>query len=215
MDRPLTDKQRSVLEFLRELAPSPLRAPCVGRGPPGSPREAIELAGEELLFDPSLAGEGEVFSLRVKGDSMEGAHICEGDYVLVRAQETAEDGEIVVAVVDGEATVKRIRRRSGGIRLEPANPASALCLRPAPGNLAGFFGTGAHRLALRALARPLLAGEPVVAVDGGNRFDPYEIGRAERALGGSGRGALSRILVSRAFHCHQMEALLSRRPWAR
>ncbi|HJX16515.1 MAG TPA: transcriptional repressor LexA, partial [Candidatus Deferrimicrobiaceae bacterium] len=159
MDRPLTDKQRSVLEFLREFArsrsfaptarevadrfgiaeknafyylellerkgyirrhrksprrieflgeaalPSPLRVPVLGRVPAGSPREAIELAGEELLFDPSLAGEGEVFSLRVKGDSMEGAHICEGDYVLVRAQETAEDGEIVVAVVDGEATV--------------------------------------------------------------------------------------------------------------
>jgi hypothetical protein len=50
-----------------------------------------------------------------------------------------------------------------------------------------------------------------VAVDGGNRFDPYEIGRAERGLGGSGRAALSRILVSRAFTCHQMEALLSRR----
>lgn len=89
--------------------------------------------------------------------------------------------------------------------------ASALCLRPAPGKLAGFFGAGAHRLALRALARPLVAGEPVVAVDGGNRFDPYEIGKAERALGGSGRAALSRILVSRAFTCHQMEALLSRR----
>jgi repressor LexA len=114
------------IEFLGEAAlPSPLRVPVLGRVPAGSPREAIELAGEELLFDPSLAGEGEVFSLRVKGDSMEGAHICEGDYVLVRAQETAEDGEIVVAVVDGEATVKRIRRRSGGIRLEPANPAYA------------------------------------------------------------------------------------------
>jgi hypothetical protein len=79
--------------------------------------------------------------------------------------------------------------------------ASALCLRPAPGKLAGFFGTGAHRLALRALARPLVAGEPVVAVDGGNRFDPYEISKAERALGGNGRVALSRILVSRAFTC--------------
>ncbi len=88
---------------------------------------------------------------------------------------------------------------------------SALCLRPLPGKLAGFFGAGAHRLALRALARPLMAGEPVVAVDGGNRFDPYEIGRAERALGGSGRVTLSRILVSRAFTCHQMEALLSGR----
>jgi len=112
------------IEFLGEAAlPVPLRVPVLGRVPAGSPREAIELAEEELLLDPSLAGEGEIFSLRVKGDSMEGAHICEGDYVLVRAQETAEDGEIVVAVVDGDATVKRIRQRNGGIRLEPANPA--------------------------------------------------------------------------------------------
>ena len=112
------------IEFLGEAAlPSPLRIPVLGRVPAGSPREAIELAEEELLLDPSLTGEGEIFSLRVKGDSMEGAHICEGDYVLVRAQETAEDGEIVVAVVDGEATVKRIRRRKEGIRLEPANTA--------------------------------------------------------------------------------------------
>ncbi len=112
------------IEFLGEAAlPSPLRIPVLGRVPAGSPREAIEFAEEELLMDPSLTGEGEIFSLRVKGDSMEGAHICEGDYVLVRAQETAEDGEIVVAVVDGEATVKRIRRRKEGVRLEPANPA--------------------------------------------------------------------------------------------
>ncbi len=114
------------IEFLGEAAlPTPLRVPVLGRVPAGSPREAIELAGEELLLDPSLAGEGEIFSLRVKGDSMEGAHICEGDYVVVRSQETAEDGEIVVAVVDGEATVKRIRRHREGIRLEPANPAYA------------------------------------------------------------------------------------------
>lgn len=89
--------------------------------------------------------------------------------------------------------------------------ASSLCLQPPPGRFAGLFGAGAHRLALRALARPLLAGEPAVIVDGGNRFDPYEVGRAERALGGSGHTALSRLLVSRAFTCHQMEALLSRR----
>jgi hypothetical protein len=76
--------------------------------------------------------------------------------------------------------------------------------------MAALFGPGAVRLALRAAAPLLLAGEPVVAVDGGNRFDPYEVGRAERALGGSGRVALSRLLVSRAFTCHQMEALLCR-----
>jgi len=112
------------IEFLGEAAlPVPSRIPVLGRVPAGSPREAIELVEEELLLDPSLAGEGEIFSLRVRGDSMEGAHICEGDYVLVRAQQTAEDGEIVVAVVDGEATVKRIRRQKEGIRLDPANPA--------------------------------------------------------------------------------------------
>ncbi|MBP2667964.1 MAG: hypothetical protein H6Q80_166 [Deltaproteobacteria bacterium] len=87
----------------------------------------------------------------------------------------------------------------------------ALCLAPPPGKVAGILGPGACRLALRALARPLLSGEPVVAVDGGNRFDPYEVARAERALGGSGREALSRLLVSRAFTCHQLEALLARR----
>src|SRR4030043_388734 len=121
MDRPLTDKQRSVLEFLREFARSRSFAPTA--------REVADRFGiaekNAFYYLELLERKGEGVSLRVKGDSMEGAHICEGDYVLVRAQETAEDGEIVVAVVDGEATVKRIRRRSGGIRLEPANPASA------------------------------------------------------------------------------------------
>ena len=89
--------------------------------------------------------------------------------------------------------------------------ASSLCLAPPSGKMAGIFGDGATGLVLRTLAGPLLRGENVVAVDGGNRFDPYEIGKAARALGGDGREALSRIRVSRAFTCHQMEALLSRR----
>ncbi|PWB64093.1 MAG: repressor LexA [Deltaproteobacteria bacterium] len=112
------------IEFTGEPLPRPpVRVPVLGRVPAGSPREAIEHVEEELFLDPALAGEGEVFSLRVKGDSMVGAHICEGDYVLVRAQADAADGEIVVAVVDGEATVKRLRREKGRIRLEAANPA--------------------------------------------------------------------------------------------
>jgi repressor LexA len=112
------------IEFLGEAAlRSPVRIPVLGRVPAGPPREAVELAEEELFLDPSLVGPGEVFSLRVRGDSMEGAHICEGDYVLVRAQGAAEDGDIVVAVVDGEATVKRIYREEGGVRLEAENPA--------------------------------------------------------------------------------------------
>jgi hypothetical protein len=77
--------------------------------------------------------------------------------------------------------------------------------------MAGIFGEGATGLVLRALAGLLLRGENVVAVDGGNRFDPYEIGKAAKALGGDGKEALSRIHISRAFTCHQMEALLSRR----
>lgn len=88
--------------------------------------------------------------------------------------------------------------------------ASSLCLSPPPGKMAGIFGDGATGLVLRTLAGPLLRGENVVAVDGGNRFDPYEIGKAARALGGDGKEALSRIRVSRAFTCHQVEALLSR-----
>ncbi|OGP33028.1 MAG: repressor LexA [Deltaproteobacteria bacterium GWC2_65_14] len=112
------------IEFLGEAALSaPRRVPVLGQVPAGHPREAIERAGEEILLDPSLAGEGEIFSLRVTGDSMVGAHICEGDYVVVRVQESAADGEIVVAVVDGEATVKRLRRRNGTTLLEAANPA--------------------------------------------------------------------------------------------
>jgi hypothetical protein len=89
--------------------------------------------------------------------------------------------------------------------------ASALCLSPPPGKMAGIFGDGATGRVLRALAVPLLRGENVVTVDGGNRFDPYEIGKAAKALGGDGKEALSRIHISRAFTCHQMEALLSRR----
>ena len=89
--------------------------------------------------------------------------------------------------------------------------ASSLCLSPPPGKMAGIFGDGATGQVLRALAVPLLRGENVVAVDGGNRFDPYEVGKAARALGGDGREALSRIRVSLAFTCHQMEAPLSRR----
>jgi len=112
------------IEFVGESLPrSPVRIPVLGRVPAGPPREAIEEVEEELFLDPGMVGDGEVFSLRVKGDSMVEAHICDGDYVLVRSQAKAEDGEIVVAMINGEATVKRLRRRKDRIRLEAANPA--------------------------------------------------------------------------------------------
>jgi hypothetical protein len=89
--------------------------------------------------------------------------------------------------------------------------ASSLCLTPPPGKMAGIFGDGACALALRALAVPLLRAEAAVVIDGANRFDPYEISKAARARGGDAGEALSLVRVSRAFTCHQMEALLSRR----
>ena len=120
------------IEFVGEnLSRSAVRVPVLGRVPAGGPREAIEEVEGELLLDPDLVGEGEVFSLRVRGDSMTGAHICDGDHVLVRSQARAEEGEIVVAVIDGEATVKRFRRWKGKVRLEAANPAYPPIVVPA------------------------------------------------------------------------------------
>jgi len=120
------------IEFVGgSLSRSAVRVPVLGRVPAGGPREAIEEVEGELLLDPGLVGEGEVFSLRVKGDSMTGVHICDGDHVVVRSQARAEEGEIVVAVIDGEATVKRFRRWKGKVRLEAANPAYPPIVVPA------------------------------------------------------------------------------------
>ncbi len=74
-------------------------------------------------MDKDIAGKGALFALKVKGDSMTGAGIFEGDIVVVRQQQTAEDGEIVVAMTGGEATVKRLVRKGREIYLKPENPA--------------------------------------------------------------------------------------------
>jgi repressor LexA len=79
---------------------------------------------EEYVDVPALAGgEDGGFVLRVNGDSMRDAGILEGDHVVVRPQDTAEDGQIVVALVDDEATVKRFFRERDHVRLQPENPA--------------------------------------------------------------------------------------------
>ena len=92
----------------------------VGRIAAGSPVLATENIEEMFDVDRGLLNGGQ-FMLVVQGDSMIGAHICDGDYILVRPQETAEDGEIVAAMVDDEATVKRLYREGRRIRLEPEN----------------------------------------------------------------------------------------------
>ena len=97
--------------------------PLVGRVAAGQPILAEENV-EEYVEVPELAGGGQgEFVLRVAGDSMRDAGILEGDYVVVRRQDTADDGEIVVALVEDEATVKRLFRERDHIRLQPENEA--------------------------------------------------------------------------------------------
>lgn len=98
--------------------------PLVGRVAAGTPILAEEQIEEVLTLPTEFTGQGPVFMLQVRGDSMIEAGIFDGDYVVVRSQNTAENGQIVAALVDGEeATVKRFARRNGTVVLIPENPA--------------------------------------------------------------------------------------------
>lgn len=97
--------------------------PVVGTVRAGQPEPAIEDIEDHFTVDASLLRSGGRFFLKVKGDSMIGAAICDGDLALIRPQPDAADGDIVVALVDGEATLKRFFRQGDGIRLQPENPA--------------------------------------------------------------------------------------------
>lgn len=97
--------------------------PVVGDIAAGTPILAEEHVDEVLTLPRELAGRGNVFALRVRGDSMIDAAICDGDTVVVRQQAEAHSGQIVAAMIDGEATVKVYRRRGGHVLLEPRNPA--------------------------------------------------------------------------------------------
>lgn len=96
--------------------------PVVGRIAAGQPSAAIENTEEFLRIGESMLGRTDkVFGLRVRGESMIEAGIHDGDYIFVKPQKDARNGEIVAAMVDGEATVKYFRRENGRIRLIPAN----------------------------------------------------------------------------------------------
>ncbi|WP_344241144.1 transcriptional repressor LexA [Actinocorallia libanotica] len=97
--------------------------PVVGDIAAGVPIAADEHVDELLRLPRGLTGRGTVFALRVRGDSMVDAAICDGDTVVVRRQQEAHSGQIVAAMIDGEATVKVYRRRDGHVLLEPRNPA--------------------------------------------------------------------------------------------
>ena len=96
--------------------------PLVGRIAAGGPILAEQHIEETFPLPESIVGSGELFMLKVVGESMIDAAICDGDYVVIRSQKTCEKGEIVAAMIDGEATVKTFTRKDGHIWLLPANP---------------------------------------------------------------------------------------------
>jgi repressor LexA len=108
-----------------DAMPSPVFVPVVGRIAAGGPILAEQLIEDVFPLPRALVGEGTLFLLRVTGDSMIDAAISDGDWVVVRQQPTAENGEIVAAMIDGEATVKTWRRRDRHAWLLPHNPAYA------------------------------------------------------------------------------------------
>ncbi|MFE3795661.1 transcriptional repressor LexA [Nocardia tengchongensis] len=97
--------------------------PVVGDIAAGTPILAEQHADDVLSLPRELVGRGTVFGLRVRGDSMIDAAICDGDIVVVRQQQEAHTGEIVAAMIDGEATVKVYRRANGHVYLDPRNSA--------------------------------------------------------------------------------------------
>jgi repressor LexA len=114
------------IEVLGEKAKAAPRAPglpLVGQVAAGQPVLAEENIEEYVAVPPIAGGEDGHFVLRVKGDSMKNVGIYEGDHVVVRQQATARNGEIVVALVDDEATVKRFFRERDHVRLQPENDA--------------------------------------------------------------------------------------------
>ena len=123
-------------EAARAQRPTPAYVPLLGRIAAGGPILAEQAVEDIFPLPRELVGEGEVFMLQVKGDSMLDAAICDRDWVVVRQQPTANSGEIVAAMLDGEATVKTYRRRDGHVWLMPQNSA----FDPIPGDTATIMG---------------------------------------------------------------------------
>lgn len=108
---------------VNDAMPAATYVPMVGRIAAGGPILAEERVEEIMPLPKSLVGDGTLFMLEVAGDSMIDAAICNGDYVVVRQQPSAENGEVVAAMLDGEATVKTFQRKDGEVWLLPHNDA--------------------------------------------------------------------------------------------
>src|ERR1700744_6107129 len=109
----------------------PVAVPVMGRIAAGTPIEALQTRSHTISVPPDMLGSGEHYALEVRGDSMVDAGILDGDTVLIQRNETADTGDIVVALIDDEeATLKRFRRRGASIALEPANTAYEVRILP-------------------------------------------------------------------------------------
>ena len=114
----------------QQRSPSDIALPLMGRIAAGQPIEAVE--NPETISLGDITRSKDVFVLQVKGESMKDEHIVDGDYVLVEKTESARDGEIVVALVEGtDATLKRLYREGANIRLQPSNVAMKPIVVPA------------------------------------------------------------------------------------
>jgi repressor LexA len=105
-----------------DARPEASYVPVLGRIAAGVPIMAEESVEEVFPLPKALVGEGSLFLLKVVGDSMVDAAICDGDWVVVRQQPTADNGDIVAAMLDNEATVKTFKRKNGKVWLLPHNP---------------------------------------------------------------------------------------------
>ncbi|MCH9669734.1 MAG: transcriptional repressor LexA [Actinomycetia bacterium] len=119
-----------------DALPDPTYVPVLGRIAAGGPILAEEAVEDVFPLPRELVGEGSLFLLKVVGESMVDAAICDGDWVVVRQQSVADNGDIVAAMIDGEATVKTLKRTRGQVWLMPHNPA----FDPIPGNDAAVLG---------------------------------------------------------------------------
>ena len=117
------DPQDDIETASGDYRPTPSYVPLVGRIAAGGPILADEVVEDVFPLPRRLVGEGQLFLLKVVGDSMIEAAICDGDWVVVRQQPSGESGDIVAAMIDGEATVKTLNRHSKGVWLMPANSA--------------------------------------------------------------------------------------------
>jgi repressor LexA len=120
----------------RAARPAPAYVPVIGRIAAGGPVLAEQAVEDVFPLPRELVGGGTLFMLKVVGDSMVDAAIADGDWVVVRQQPTAENGDIVAAMIDGEATVKTYKRRDGHVWLLPHNEA----YEPIPGDHAVVLG---------------------------------------------------------------------------